>query len=122
MFDWTFSFWQMLGITFVTFFVAELIGQVRCALRYRRTFGAFLEEIEEADESLQEVIKVDIRFENKRWYAFEVGTSKFLAFGDTYPLLVEALTKVNSEAVFITDNAKLAELEKKIVEENGESL
>lgn len=97
-FSWSFSFLQVLMITFITYHIAEMIGEVRATIRHNKA------------KKIAKVVKIEISVVGGTWYAFEEDTKKFLVQSLNYEDLQKKLNELCSETVFITNEEALNKL------------
>lgn len=97
-FNWSFSFLQVLLITFFVYHIAEVIGEVRATIRHNKS------------KKTSKVVKIEISVVGGTWYAFEEDSKKFLVQSLNYEDLQKKLNELSSDIVFITNEEALNKL------------
>ena len=96
MLEYTFNFWQMLGLLFVSYHLGALIADVKREMIRRN--------------SVSKEVKIDITKVGDVLYAFEEESKKFLAQSNTYEDLRKSLTVLSPNITYIIDTEKLKAL------------
>lgn len=92
MIDYTYTFWQVLGMLFIMYQIGKSVGFKRA---------------HKVDEP--SIVKIDIEKHNEILYAYEHGTKKFIAQGCDYETLQKTLKLVEPNITFIASNEQVAE-------------
>lgn len=92
--EWTFNFWQMLSMLFLSYYCGMIIAMVRARMQ-------------DDESNVGSTVKIDVTKEGEMFYAFEEETKKFLAQSPTYEDLQKALSALDPNVTYITEEDKL---------------
>lgn len=95
--EWTFNFYQMLLMLFVSYYIGGIVADVKTVMEHRKMTA--------------KVVPIDISRVDGIWYAFESESKNFLVQSSTYDELQKKLTELGSgSSTFITNENKLKAL------------
>lgn len=94
--EWVFSFWQMLGLMLCSYYIGGIVADVKTVM--------------ETKKNESKIVSIDISHVGKTWYAFEEESKKFLVQTHSYEELLNELSKLNPDVIYVVDEVKLETL------------
>ena len=103
--EWTFTFWQMLGMLTLMAFIAEFVGEVKGVRRK-------MQEYDKKNSEVSKVIKIEIVRLKDKLVAIELETKKALAVANTYDELREKLSSIDESVTWVASTETENKVEK----------